>query len=408
MKHSRTASCLAKRVAGPRRARVALALLATAASSLAPAACQRSGEKREAERADNAATSGESREPEPVGPPWRPGYQRPPVIDAHVHLMPSGLRRLVRIMKENGLGLVVNVQGGSPGRGLEQSVAMQQHFPGVINFYYPSWGEANVEGFGKREAARLEYAVKQAHFKGLKIEKVLGLYLKDARGRRIPVDWQELDPLWAKAGELGVPVLIHTGDPKAFWEPVTPENERYAELSVHPGWSFADAEKYPSREALLEERNRVIARHPKTTFICAHFGNNPEDLEYVDAFLDKYPNAMIDTAARIGEIGRHPADEVRAFFVKHETRILFGTDLGLSDRGLMLGSSGETPPTMADVKPFYDAHWRFFEGSEKGIPHPTPIQGDWTVDAIGLPDDVLDALYFGNAMRLFGLAVADP
>jgi len=330
------------------------------------------------------------------------------VIDVHTHIMPSGLRRLARVMKENGLGLVVNVQGGSPGRGLEQSVAMQRHFPGIVSFYNPAWRERNEPGFGEREAKRLEYAVKQAHFKGLKIEKALGLYLTDADNRRIPVDWKELDPLWAKAGELGVPVLIHTADPKAFWDPVTPENERYAELSVHPGWSFADREKFPPRESLLAERNRVIARHPKTTFICAHFGNDPEDLAYVDAFLDKYPNAMIDTAARIGEIGRHPADEVRAFFVKHRTRILFGTDLGLEAHGIMLGSTGETPPTMADVKPFYDAQWRFFEGSEKGIPHPTPIQGNWTVDAINLPDDVLDDLYFANAMRLLGLAKADP
>jgi predicted TIM-barrel fold metal-dependent hydrolase len=147
----------------------------------------------------------------------------------------------------------------------------------------------------------------------------------------------------------------------------------------------------------------VIAKHPKTTFISVHFGNDAEDLDYVDRLLDRHANLMIDTAARLGEIGRHPASEVRAFFIKHRKRIVFGTDLGLAKRMIMLGSVGREEPTRADVKPFYDAHWRFFEGREKGIAHPTPIQGRWTIDAIDLPDDVLEDIYFRNALRVLKL-----
>jgi predicted TIM-barrel fold metal-dependent hydrolase len=279
---------------------------------------------------------------------------------------------------------------------------MQRHFPGIVHFYNPAWKERDRPGFGVAEAKRLREAVTRSGFKGLKISKALGLYLDTRDGKRIPVDWPELDPLWEEAGKLGVPVSIHTGDPKAFWQPVTPDNERYEELAVHPSWSFAGPE-FPSREQLLAERDRVLERHRGTTFVCVHFGNNPEDLDYVDKLLDRHPNAVLDTAARLGEIGRHPADQVRAFFTKHKARILFGTDLGMSARGIMLGSGGAVPPTMADVKPFYDAHWRFFEGSEAKIAHPTPIQGRWTIDAIGLPDDVLDHLYFKNAERLLNL-----
>ena len=327
---------------------------------------------------------------------------RPAIIDAHTHIAPSGLTRLARIMNDSGLALVVNVSGGSAGAGLENSIEMQRRLPAMVHFYNPDWRAANSAGFGLREAAGLEAAVVKVGFKGLKIEKLLGLGLIDGKGERIPVDWPELDPLWRKAGELGVPVAIHTGDPKAFWQPPTPDNERYAELSVHPGWSFADP-IFPSRETLLAERDRVIARHPGTTFICVHFGNNPEDLAYVAALLDKHANVVIDIAARLGEIGRHPAEEVRAFFIKYKERILFGTDLGVGGRGLMLGSSGAEPQTMAEVAPFYRAHFRFFEGKERGIPHPTPIQGDWTIDAIDLPDEVLEHLYFKNAEDLLGL-----
>jgi len=333
------------------------------------------------------------------GPPWRKGYTRPPVIDFHGHIMPSGLGKLTRIMKDNGLRQMINLSGRSQGRGLEVSVKMKAYFKELDNFYTPAWREGLGPGFGAQEAKKLEDAVVNHGFRGLKISKALGLFLTDAQNQRIKVDWPELDPLWAKAGELGIPVMIHTGDPKAFWLPVDEHNERYDELKSHPSWSF-HGPQHPKREALLAERNRVIAKHPKTTFVCVHFGGNPEDLGDVDKLLTTYPNAMVDTAARLGEIGRHPPDQVRKFFIKHKTRIVFGTDIGMSRRGLMLGSSGDDPPGMADVKPFYDAHWRFFEGSEKGIAHPTPIQGNWTIDAIHLPDDVLDHLYFKNAERL--------
>lgn len=338
----------------------------------------------------------------PAGPSWRPGYVRPPVIDIHGHIMPSGLARLATVMEENGLALMTNLSGGSHGKGLEVSVKVQQVFPRMIHFYTPNWRLRKAPRFGELEAAKLEDAVKKRGFRGLKIAKALGLYLTHPDGSRVPVDWPELDPLWAMAGTLGVPVAIHTSDPKAFWDPVTPENERYDELNVHPSWSFHGPE-YPSREQLLAERDRMIARHPGTTFICVHFGNNPEDIDAVDRLLDTHPNVVIDTSARVAEIGRHAPEKVRAFFAKHKTRVLFGTDIGLGKRGIMLGSTGDEPPKMSDVRPFYDAHWRYFEGTETQIAHPVPIQGKWKIDAAGLSEDILAHLYYKNALRVLQL-----
>jgi len=315
--------------------------------------------------------------------------------------MPSGIARFESIMADNGLALAANLSG-APVEGFDVEDKVRELFPRLIPFFNLDWESATEPSFGARSAAGLEKAVKQHGYKGLKIPKLLGLYLQDASGERVPVDWPELDALWKKAGELGVPVAIHAADPAAFWLPPTPDNERYDELEVHPSWSF-HGPKYPPRKQILAELERVFARHPGTTFISVHFGNNAEELEDVDRILDAYPNVLVDTAARLGEIGRHPADKVRAFFVKHKTRVLFGTDLGVGRRGLMLGSSGRDEPTMADVKPFFDAHWRYFEGREVQIPHPTPIQGRWKIDAIGLPDDVLEALYFRNACRVLGI-----
>jgi len=338
----------------------------------------------------------------PPGPSWRPGYERPGVIDVHTHLSASALAELRTVLADNGLELVVNLSGGSLRRGAKQSFELQQEEPRIAHFFNPDWGLRGHPEFPDLMAKSLEFAVTKLGFKGLKISKALGLYLTDAEEKRLPVDTPLLDPLWAMAGTLGVPVAIHTGDPKAFWDPVTPENERHEELMLHPRWSFHGPE-FPSREQLLAERDRLLERHRATTFICVHFGNNPESMAYVEQLLERHPNVVIDTSARLGEIGRHPADRVRKLFVTYADRILFGTDFGLGSGHIMLGSTGAEEPTLADIKPFFDAHWRFFEGSATQIDHPTPVQGDWKIDAINLPDDVLYKLYRGNAERLLGL-----
>ncbi len=315
-------------------------------------------------------------------------------IDAHVHVHPDKTARLLDIMEANHLSSVVNM-GILEVLGIPFSEGMHAFHQvlGQHMVYFPA-PDFSSAGFGERMAEELERKV-EAGASGLKIFKELGLRHKGANGNLIPVDDPRLDPLWAKAGELGVPELIHTADPVAFFQPLDQANERWEELQLHPDWHFGQPE-FPGHDTLLAQRNRVIERHPNTTFIGAHLGNYPENLAYVDACLDRYTNFHVDTSARIGEIGRHPVDKVRAFFLKHQDRIIFGTDLTLG-----WGYTGEEEEDMADIKGFYDAHWRFFETDERQIEYPGfPIQGRWKVNAIGLPDDVLEKLYVRNAQRL--------
>ncbi len=166
---------------------------------------------------------------------------------------------------------------------------------------------------------------------------------------------------------------------------------------------------YPPREELLAELERVVARHPETTFVCVHFGNNAEDLDWVDAQLDRHPNMMVDVAARVPEIGRHDPARVRAFFVKHQNRILFATDFQSYDR-MTLGSGGNgPPPTEADAIDFFKKHWRFFlSTADKDFAH-TDAHSKATGRSapISLPaDDVLEKIYFGNATRLLARSLA--
>jgi len=320
-------------------------------------------------------------------------------IDAHVHVHPDQAEVLLDVMEANDLSRVVNLGIlevlGIPFQ--EGMAAFRRALGGrLVYFTAPDFRDTSP-GFGTRMAEELERKV-EAGAAGLKIFKELGLRYRDADDHLIPVDDPRLDPLWAKAGELGVPVLIHTADPVAFFQPLDEHNERWEELRLHPDWHFGGPE-FPDHDALLAQRDRVIERHPATLFIGAHLGNYPEDLAYVDGCLDRYPNLYVDTAARIGEIGRHPAEEVRAFFIKHQDRILFGTDLTM---GWDVIEAKETEEEdKADTGSFYEAHWRFFETDERQIEYPGyPIQGRWKVDGIGLPDDVLEKLYVRNAQRL--------
>ena len=334
------------------------------------------------------------------------------LIDMHQHLdfTPQHLARAVKIMDAVGIGVAVNLGTGTVTRGangepseFERNKQLADKlYPGRIVHYmlidYRGWDDPDWSGRAVKqieEGHRLGAA-------GLKEFKRLGLYLRDGKGKLLRVDDPKLDPVWEKCGELGMPISIHVADPKAFWEPFNEHNERWKELKGHRLWWFGDKTRYPAWKDLLESLNRVVARHPKTTFVCVHFANNAEELEWVDQSLDRYPNMMADLAARVPEIGRHDPQTVRKLFIKHQDRILFGTDFQVYDR-LILGSSGdEPPPTDEDARVFFAKHWRWLETRDRDWPHMTPIQGDWTISSIGLPPEVLRKIYIENARKLLG------
>lgn len=371
------------------------------------------------------ATFGEVEQPSPTtqavaavvreGSQWRTEHR---IIDLHQHIdfTPEHLARAVKIMDAAGVGIAVNLGTGvvTPGRDGEASefernknLADKLH-PGRLIHYmlldYKGWDD---EGFAKRAAEQIETGHRLGAA-GLKEFKRLGLFLRDGKGKLIRIDDPKLDPVWEKCGELGMPVSIHVADPRAFWEPFNDRNERWKELKDHRSWWFGDKAKYPPRMELLEALDRVIARHPKTTFVCVHFANNSEELEWVDAALARRPNMMADLAARIPELGRHDPATLRTLFIKHQDRILFATDFMVYDR-LILGSSGsEAPPTDDDAITFFTKEWRWLETLDRDWPHMTPIQGDWTINSIGLPADVLRKIYFDNARKLLARSLPVP
>ena len=336
--------------------------------------------------------------------PGKPAPAEPArnMIDSHVHITPSPdcLQRALAAFARNRVTKFCTKNARFPGsRMYAATLAVHKKLGDRFAFFTNlDWHGVDEPGWGQREAARLEKAVRDGA-SGVKIFKALGLGVRTEKGALLTHDDPRLDPSMEKAAQLGAVVAMHTGDPKVFFDPPGPGNDRYIELLFAPSWSFYGKD-FPSREDLFKARQRLWDRHPNTTFLGIHLGNNPESLDEVDAWLTRYPNLYVDVSARLGEIGRHPAAEVRAFFIKHQDRILFGTDLIVSPDGYQLGSLAIWPDDESDVDRFYQAHREYFETSHQGISHPTPIQGYWTVDAIDLPEDVLEKFYVTNAEKL--------
>jgi predicted TIM-barrel fold metal-dependent hydrolase len=346
---------------------------------------------------------------------WRAEHR---IIDLHQHIdfTTQHLARAIKIMDAVGVGIGVNLTAGVVTRGADGGPSEFERnktladalYPGrfihYMNLDYTAWDEPD---FAQQAAKQIDEGHRLGAA-GFKQEKSLGLYLRNKAGQLLKVDDPKLDPMWERCGELKMPVSIHVADPKAFWMPYNEKNERWKELKDHPRWWFGDTNKYMPWKEMLESLNRVIARHPKTTFVCVHFANNSEELDWVDKSLSRYPNMMADLAARIPEIGRHDPEAVHRLFVKYQDRIFFATDFQVYNK-LILGSSGNEPPASdADAEVFFAKEWRWLETWDRNWPHMTPIQGDWAISSIGLPASVLRKIYFDNARKLLARSLPLP
>jgi predicted TIM-barrel fold metal-dependent hydrolase len=302
-----------------------------------------------------------------------------PALDYHNHLDALEPDAVLRIMDECGLEHIVNITmkvGAEAFAVMDRFAAHSERRFSTIGWM--GWNGIEKPDFFRNAVDYLERLVEHGAV-GFKIWKDLGLTVREANGEVVRIDDERLDPLFDKARELSVPIMFHTADPFAFFEPIDRFNERYEELAAHPDWGFHGAQY--SKHELLEQRNTVFARHPGTQFIGAHIGECAEDLGFVSAMLDRFPNVAVDLSARVGELGRQPYS-AREFFLKFADRILFGADL------------------LPDVA-MYRLYYRFLETADEYFDYPSHAsrQGRWMVYGIFLPDDVLRKIYRENALR---------
>lgn len=326
-------------------------------------------------------------------------YPAVPCIDAHNHLgrwlstdgdwIIPDVAGLLAMMDERHVELIVNLDGFS-GAELEANLdRYDRAHPGrFLTLCQLDWARLAEPDGVRVLVATLEDCARRGA-RGVKVWKSLGLEFRDASGELLLPNHPGVVRVLTRAGELGLPVVIHTADPIAFFEPLDANNERLDELRGAADWWFGDRERYPSFDQLLDAHAELVLACPGTTFVGVHAGCAAEDLDRVERLLAAAPNYHIDIAGRIAELGRQPRRFAR-FVAEHPGRVLFGTDIY----------------PITDEQ--YRLHFRFLESADEGFEYdpgePIPPQGRWAVSALGLDAALLPGLYRDNARRVFGLS----
>ena len=308
-----------------------------------------------------------------------------PAIDFHGHprgdllTTPDGLARMGAALDSINVRVIVAANNDS-GERLRAELAAIRNSPmhdrvrilAGIDF-------RNVgPGWAARAVAQLDSDIAAGAVGIGEISKSLGLSIRKADGTRLRIDDPALDPIWDEAARLGVPVFIHTADPSEFWQPIDYHNERWLELALFPNRRYP-ADQYPPFDSLMAERDRMIRRHPRTTFVVAHMSWYANDLPRLGRLLDSFPNVYTEVGAVLYDIGRQPR-EAHDFFVHYQDRILFGKDAFEPEE--------------------YPYYWRVFETRDDYFDYYRGYHAFWKLYGIDLPDDVLRKVYFENALRI--------
>ncbi len=347
------------------------------------------------------------------------------VINVHLHWGDpdaDAVQAQIDVMDQAGVVATVNLDAGRSDGTLPAWMELEKKHPGrLVNF-----AKFTAKDFERvREPAFFENLVHELEksaklgIHGVKVWKDLGMVIRDASGALLKIDDPRLDPFWDKCGDLGLPVLLHSADPKDYWYPLDYNSLHYGTRTEQQ--QFYNVPGMPRWEELIEQRDNVVKKHPKTTFIGAHFGSMTFDLQGLGERFDRFPNFYAECAARLRILGRLNPKAVRDFFVKYQDRLLFGTD------GMVLTSRKSTPGKNIMVYPvddpewvkldtknadvvrqwkagqsrFYALHFEYFETDHREIEDPMKFETAWArLSGAKLPPEVLEKFYHGNAERL--------
>ncbi len=324
-----------------------------------------------------------------------------PKIDAHVHLHNADPAFIDAARRLGFKVLTINVDYPDfPPLDEQQrvAIALRQARPADVAWAVsfssdtsdqPQW----LDGTKQRIEAGLK-----AGAVGVKVWKNIGMSLRDRQGRLVMIDDARFQPLFSWFEERGITMLGHQGEPHNCWLPLdrmTVINDREY-FAHHPQYHMALHPEMPSWEEQMAARDRMVAAHPKLKFVGMHMASLERNVDELAAFLDRFPLAKVDLAARIGQLqyqSQRDREKVRRFMIRYQDRLMYGTDVSQPPQ-----QSGAA--LMKEVEPVWRMHWRYFntEESFKVSDLEQPVTG------LGLPKAVVDKLYHLNAERSFPAA----
>lgn len=304
-----------------------------------------------------------------------------PFIDIHGHQyrMPEqDLSPVVVAMDTLNMGIMVNLSGRSGDQLIQSVKNIKDHYPNrFVVFANIDFEGVGTDNWTEKTVNQLEKDINNGA-RGLKIYKSLGMRYKDTDGKRLAIDDKRLDAIWAKCGEMGVPVLIHAADPKSFWDDFDGDNERWLELKTHPRRKRSDSDP-ASWEQIIKEQHQMFKKHPKTIFVNAHMGWYANNLGKLSELMDDMPNMNVEIGAIIAELGRQPRAAKR-FFEKYQDRILFGKDSWKPEE--------------------FPTYFRVLESDDEYFPYHKKYHAFWAMYGLDLSDEVLKKVYYKNALRI--------
>ena len=339
-------------------------------------------------------------------------FTRVAKFDAHVHDNVDRDAFLDIARKDNFELLSINVDYPDfPPLGLQAEAATRHRSEDPQRFHFAT--TFSMKGFGEpgwteRTNAALDAAVAKGAV-AVKVWKNIGMVVKDKDGKHIFLDDPRFDGVMAHIQKLGIPLIAHQGEPLNCWLPLdqmTTDNDR-SYFKEHPEYYMYLHPEEPSYEMLMAARDRFVAFHPKLSFVGAHMASLEWSVDRLAVWLDRFPNANVDIAARITQIqyqSDHDYQKVRDFFIKYQDRLMYGTDI--ADNPPDPNAPAENPPIdtsgsasafEADVDRTWRSDWRYL--ATPATQHVDDLKAD--VKGLALPRAVIDKLYYKNAHRIF-------
>jgi predicted TIM-barrel fold metal-dependent hydrolase len=342
--------------------------------------------------------------PAPAAPAAAPApygmgdFTRVEKIDAHMHLHNADPGFIEAARRLGFKVLTINVDYPDfPPIEVQQRVAvnLRRAYPQDLAFAatFPT-DQSDQPQWLAQTQARLDDAFRQGAV-GVKVWKNIGMSLRDAAGQLVMVDAPRFAPLFEGLAQRGMPLLGHQGEPYNCWLPLqkmTVRNDREY-FKAHPQYHMALHPEMPSWEQQMAARDRMLQAHPRLRFVGMHMASLERDVGELAAFLDRFPTAMVDVAARIPQLqyqSQQDRERVRRFLIEYQDRVLYGSDLAQAP-----GASGRDMAREAER--VWRQHWRYFNTAEVfKVPElDRPVQG------LALPRAVVDKLYHANARRAF-------
>jgi hypothetical protein len=220
----------------------------------------------------------------------------------------------------------------------------------------------------------------------VKIWKNIGMEIKDRDGKFVMPDDPKFAPIYQDIARHGKTLMAHLAEPDVAWGPPDRSDPSWSYYQENPQWFLYNKPGFPSKQEILKARDHVLAENPDLRMVGVHLGSMEKNLDDIASHLDRYPNFAVDTAARMEYLMIAPPEKVRAFLIKYQDRVLYGTDLDLI-------ATADVQESLKEWQATYVRDWKFLATDETFEPEGRTVHG------LKLPEAVLQKIFRNNAVH---------